>query len=97
MATLLYSARALDDLARLADFLVEDDPARAEATAAIIAGGLEVLEAHPLMGRSAAGTLRELVISRGRSGYLALYEYQPATDRVVVVAIRHQREAGFEE
>ena len=97
MATLVYSARAVEDLARLADFLIEDDPAGAGATAAIIASGLEVLEAHPLMGRSVGGSLRELVISRGRSGYLALYEYQPAADRVIVVAIRHQREAGFEE
>jgi hypothetical protein len=37
--------------------------------------------------------LRELIISRGRSGYVALYEYQPALERVLVVAIWHQREA----
>ena len=97
MATLHYSARALDDLARLGNFLIEDDPAAARATAALVMGGLEVLEAHPLIGRIAAGSLRELIISRGRSGYLALYEYEPETDRVVVVAIRHQRETGFEE
>ena len=97
MPTLLYSDRALEDLVRLAEFLVEDDLAGAAATAAIIAGGLEVPETHPLMGRSAGGSLRELVISRGRSGYLALYEYQTAADRVLVLAIRHQREAGFEE
>ena len=97
MATLHYSARALDDMARLGNFLIEDDPAAAEATAALIMSGLEVLEAHPLIGRITSGTLRELVISRERSGYLALYEYQPAADRVIVVAIRHQREAGFEE
>jgi plasmid stabilization system protein ParE len=97
VATLHYSARALEDLARLGDFLIEDDSEAGRATAALILDGLEVLETHPLIGRIATGTLRELVISRGRSGYLALYEYQPATDRVVVVAIRHQREAGFEE
>ena len=97
MSTLLYSARAIDDMARLADFLAEDDPVEGLATGEIIAGGIKVLETHPLIGRSVEEGLRELVISRGRSGYLALYEYQPAMDRVVVVAIRHQREAGFEE
>ena len=97
MATLYYSERALEDLARLGDFLVDDDPGAATETAAIIVNGLEVLEMHPLIGRQVTGALRELVISRGRSGYLALYEYQPATDHVVVVAIRHQGDAGFEE
>ena len=36
----------------------------------------------------------ELVISRGGTGYLALYEYAALADRVVILALRHQREAG---
>ena len=43
------------------------------------------------------GEFRELVVSRGRTGYIAIYEYQAGLDRVLVHAIRHQREAGFEE
>jgi hypothetical protein len=35
------------------------------------------------------------VISRGKTGYLALYHYDEARDRILVLAIRHQREAGF--
>jgi len=35
------------------------------------------------------------VISRGRSGYLALYRYDEDRDRVLVLTIRHQREAGY--
>jgi plasmid stabilization system protein ParE len=97
LATLHYTARALDDLARLANFLVEEDPPAARATAALIMSGLEILEAHPLMGHATSASLRELVISRGSTGYVALYEYEPPNDRVLVVAIRHQREAGFEE
>ena len=97
MATLHYTVRALDDLGRLGNFLLEDDPAAARATASLIVDGLEVLEAHPLMGRLATATLRELIISRGRTGYVALYEYDPANDRVIIVATRHQRETGFEE
>jgi hypothetical protein len=39
--------------------------------------------------------LRELVISYGRTGYVALYDYSPARDRVRVLAIRHQRELDY--
>jgi hypothetical protein len=39
--------------------------------------------------------MRELVISRGRSGYLALYVHDPAADVVFVLALRHQREQDF--
>jgi len=36
--------------------------------------------------------LRELVISRGKTGYLALYDYVEEHDVVRVLAIWHQRE-----
>jgi plasmid stabilization system protein ParE len=39
--------------------------------------------------------MRELVISRGRTGYLALYDYEEKSDAVLILAIRHQREAGY--
>jgi hypothetical protein len=41
--------------------------------------------------------LRELVISYGKSGYIALYSYESSDDVALILAIRHQREAGFEE
>jgi plasmid stabilization system protein ParE len=97
VATLRYTARALGDLERLADFLAEADPAGALAILDVIAHGLSALELHPLIGRPAERGLRELVISRGESGYIALYRYLPKADRVNILAIRHQREAGFEE
>jgi plasmid stabilization system protein ParE len=92
-----YTDRAIDDLHRLRDFLANDDPRSAEATARIIVDGLKVLEAHPLIGRPVDGGMHELTISRGRSGYVALYEFDPRADSVTIVAIRHQREVGFEE
>lgn len=54
-----------------------------------------MLEQHPLLGRVMREGLRELVISRGESGYLALYEYRSLHDDVVIFAVRHQREAGY--
>jgi plasmid stabilization system protein ParE len=97
VARLLWDHRALEDLERLADFLAKDDPDGAEATFDLIEEAVDVLASHPLIGRRVSGELRELMISRGESGYVALYQYYPAFDRVIVRAIRHQREAGFEE
>jgi hypothetical protein len=52
-------------------------------------GGVEI-------GRPAGGALRELVRSRGRSGYLALYDFSQAEDTVFILGLRHQRKAGYE-
>lgn len=95
MARLIYSARALSDLERLTDFLLETDPAAALATADLIIQAVEILVDHPLIGRPAEQGLRELVISRGRSGYLALYSFELRQGAILVLAVRHQREAGY--
>lgn len=97
MATVSYSSAAVADLERLARFLREEHPEHAEVTAGLIAEALAILRHHPLIGRPAEAGLHELLISRGRSGYVALYEYRASTDEVVVHRIRHQREAGFED
>lgn len=97
MAHLVLAAGAEDDLDRLYEFLAADDPVAADAVADLILEGITILERHPLIGRSVEGGRRELVISRGRSGYVALYRYFDAEDVVIVVALRHQREAGYHE
>jgi plasmid stabilization system protein ParE len=95
LARLSYSAQALADLERLANFLVERDPTAAEATIALIEEAVGVLARHPLIGRPVEADLRELVISRGRTGYVALYSFEPLYDAALILAIRHQREAGY--
>lgn len=90
-----YSARGLADVGRLVDFLVETYPQAAQSTAALIVEAVDLLRRHPMIGRSRPGGLRELVISRGRSGYVALYQVDIVRDRILVLAIRHQRERGF--
>lgn len=95
MALIDYSHDALTDIERMIDFLLIDDPDAAEKTTALVADAVDVLKQHPLIGRPAEGDMRELVISRGRSGYLALYRYDEAADRVTIMAVRHQREAGY--
>ena len=95
MAEIVYSDRALQDLDRLTDFLLEADPASAPQTTALIVEAVEVLANHPLMGRPAEEGMRELLISRGHSGYVALYFYEEPDDAVLILSIRHQRETGY--
>jgi plasmid stabilization system protein ParE len=86
---------ALRDIERLADFLIKQDARAAATTVRILTEGLGILKQHPLIGREAEAGLRELVISRGRSGYVALYRFDVAADTALVLAIRHQREGGY--
>lgn len=71
------------------------DPLAARRTARLITAAVDALVDHPLIGRPTPPGLRELVISRGRTGYVALYRYDETRDRVLVLAVRHQREAGY--
>lgn len=95
MARVALAEGALSDLDRLVDFLAADNPVAAAETEALIFDALSIFEHHPLVGRPVEQGLRELVISRGRTGYVALYEYEETSDLIVVLALRHQREAGF--
>jgi len=95
MASVRYAPRALADLERLCQFLAGSDPLVAAQTVDLIVDAVAVLERHPLIGRRAEADLRELVISRGKSGYIALYRHESERNRVLVLAIRHQREAGY--
>ena len=49
----------------------------------------------PRIGRPTDGGKRELIISTGASGYIALYQYVPELDTVFVLAIRSPRDAGY--
>jgi plasmid stabilization system protein ParE len=58
---------------------------------------IEVLADHPLLGRVAEDGRRELVLSRGKFGYVAKYRWLPAEDVVLILAAKHQRDAGHTE
>jgi plasmid stabilization system protein ParE len=95
LAQIIYTERALENVERLVEFLLETEPQAAMETADLIAEVVEVLENHPLVGRPPEHGFRELVISRGRTGYIALYSFEHPFDTVLVHGVRHQREAGF--
>ncbi len=95
MAQVVYSANALDNIERAFAFLAEHNPGAAVAAAAAIAEAVDTLANHPLIGRSIAGGLRELVVSYGKTGYIALYRFLPAQDQIRILAMRHQRELDY--
>lgn len=96
MARLIYSEQALDDLGRLVDSLIEQDPTAALHTLDLIEKALSILRHHPNVGREVDADLRELVISRGRTGYVALYSFEEIKEAVLALTIRHRCEAGYD-
>ena len=95
MTRWLISHDAAQDLEELVDFLRTHQADYAVETIDLILNALNILEQHPRIGRLVQNQLRELIISRGKTGYVALYEYDEAADVVLVLANRHQREAGY--
>jgi toxin ParE1/3/4 len=70
----------------------------ADASARIgeIVQAIEILNHSPLIGRPVKGGMRELVIGRESRGYIALYRFVASIDTVFILAIRSQREAGYQ-
>lgn len=91
------------DLERLFDFLLERELVRdggdltlPEQALASLRAGIATLRTSPFTCRKAGQSpfLRELIIPFGRSGYVALFEIEDASN-VVVVALRHQLEDDY--
>ncbi len=96
MAQVVYSARALVHIERAFKLLRDKNPAAARDAVTAIQSAVDNLAAHPLIGRRIEGEVRELVISYGQTGYVALYRFVVPQNEVRVLAIRHQQELGFQ-
>ena len=97
MPRVFLSQAAFDDLLRLEEFLAQSEDPIAGELLDFILDALHVLTHQPGIGRPVESGLRELIISRRRSGYLARYEFDQVRDLVLVARIRHQRESGYSE
>jgi addiction module RelE/StbE family toxin len=95
LVKIVYSQNAVNDLVRLTDFLIAADIKGASETVDLIEEAVSILDRHPLIGRSVDEQIRELVISRGATGYVALYSFEDSKNVILILAIRHQREAGY--
>ncbi|MEC5409405.1 type II toxin-antitoxin system RelE/ParE family toxin [Paraburkholderia sp. MPAMCS5] len=98
MARIILAPEIRADFDRIFDFLFEHAPETASTRIDDIVRALDILQSSPQIGRpvSTASPLRDLVISNGTHGYLALYRFLAELDVVLVVAIRSQRELRYQ-
>jgi len=93
-----FTTEAEDDLARLYDFVLEQDVAAAERALDAIKRAVEILRFSPFSCRKAMADnpfLRELIIPFGSAGYLALFEIE-SSNTVNILAVRQQREEDYQ-
>ncbi|WP_250481033.1 MULTISPECIES: type II toxin-antitoxin system RelE/ParE family toxin [unclassified Caballeronia] len=97
MARIVLAPEIHEDFGRIFEFLFEHTPERAVERIDDIVSALDILQSSPMIGRPVDNCpgMRELVISNGAHGYLALYRWSPEFDAVFVVAIRSQRELRY--
>ena len=96
MSRVEVAPEVTDDFDRILDHLARHGGGNAAARIGEIVEAFDVLETNPLIGRPAPGNKRELIIGRRSRGYVALYRYVPEIDTVFILAVRSQREAGYE-
>ncbi len=97
MPRVIVTQGAALGLERCRLFLTEKNPHAAIRAAQTINQAFALLQARPEIGRPLDDLpeLRELIITFGESGYVALYNYELKTDSVYILAFRHQKEAGY--
>jgi plasmid stabilization system protein ParE len=95
MAQVIYSQRAITDLVRLHRFLAERNPAAALRAMRTIRTRIRTLRRFPRVRPvdPEQADYRELFIPFGAAGYVARYAVEGSI--VVILAIRHMREAGY--
>ena len=95
MTRVVLAAGVRDDFDRIFDFIFEHSSESAAERIESIVQAINVLEWSPLIGRPAPHGQRELIISTGARGFLALYHYDPLADTALVLAVRGQRERAY--
>lgn len=96
MPQVIFAPAAIRDMERLREFLQSKSPTAAELAAKAIIQGVQALGDLPRIGRpidDLPDEFRDWLIDFGDSGYVARYRIDGNT--VVVLAVRHQKEAGF--
>lgn len=95
MASIEFAPGTVDDFERIIDYLAAIGTARPRGVIKKITNALHRLKRNPRLGRPVGVRRHELVIGRGATGYLVLYEYFPADELVLVLAVRSQREQDY--
>lgn len=96
MPRLIWTGPALTDVQRLFQFLALKSPDAARRAVGAIRSQVRILAIQPAVGHPLSDTdpeYRTWPIDFGDSGYLVLYRFDER--QVSILAVRHQREAGF--
>ena len=96
MPALKWTPQALADVQRLHRFLADKNPGAAIRAVQTIREGVRILASQPRIGHPADdldAEYREWLIPFGQSGYLVLYRIDAGA--VILLAVRHGREAGY--
>jgi plasmid stabilization system protein ParE len=96
MPRLIWSPAALRDVQRLYRFLSEKDVGAAKLAVKAMREGVRTIARQPGIGRPVEDLepqYREWLVDFGATGYVVLYRYDAAV--AVILAVRHQREAGY--
>ncbi len=96
MSTIVWTPASLKDIQRIYRFLASKDKNAASQAVATIRQSVQPLALLPNIGRTIQdmpSEYREILIHFGHSGYVLLYRLDQ--QQVTILAIRHQREAGY--
>ncbi len=96
MPHLIWTPAAALDVQRLYRFLFSKNADAARRAVKAIRGGAKILARQPHIGRPVEDMppeFRDWLIDFGDSGYVA--RYRIGDDVVTILAVRHQKEAGF--
>jgi toxin ParE1/3/4 len=96
VARVELSPAVFDGFERILDHLARFDVVDTQSRIGRIVEAVQILTHSPLIGRPVRGGSHELVIGRGSHVYKALYRFVASVDTVFVLAIRSQREDGYE-
>ena len=96
MPRLIWTPLALVDLQRLYRFLAPKNQDAARRAVKALRAGVKILAHQPGIGRPIEDMdpeFREWLIDFGDSGYAILYRFDGGM--VAILAVRHQKEAGY--
>lgn len=94
MPQIIYTENFINDFERLYHFLNEKNPLAAERLSKVLDEKLDLLAFIP-EAFTFLGPHRLYFLVFGTSGYAILYEYHETTNSLVLLRIKHQKEAGF--